>query len=185
MVKPSWEDYAPRLHDIVVEIDPGMAFGTGNHETTALCLLALQTIIKAGSAVLDVGSGSGILAIAAAKLGASKVVGIDVDPIAVDAARRNVEMNGLVGAVDIMHGDSPLVFEGDADLVLANIVPDVIIPMAEALYTKVRPGGALVTSGIVRERAEEVKGKLESLGLVTQEERSRGDWVAIISVRPG
>ncbi len=181
VVKPSWEDYEPRPDDVIVEIDPGMAFGTGNHDTTALCLLILQDLVRGGETVLDVGTGSGILAIAAAKLGASNVVGVDNDPVAVDAARKNVAMNGVDACVRIARGDTPRVFEGAADVVLANIIPNVIIPMAGALYEKVKPGGRLVTSGIVHERADEVRQALEAVGLETLEARSRGEWVALVS----
>lgn len=181
VVKPSWEDYSPEPDDVIVEIDPGMAFGTGNHPTTALCLHLLQETISGGETVLDVGTGSGILAIAAAKLGASSVAGIDIDPVAVDAARGNVEMNGLSLAVQV--ADSPAVFDGTADVVVANIVPNVIIGMAEALCGKVRPGGKLITSGIVLERAAEVRAKIEGLGLEPLDERREGDWVALVHRR--
>lgn len=179
VVKPSWEDWQAQPEDVIVEIDPGMAFGTGNHPTTALCLLILQDLIKGGEIVLDVGTGSGILAIAAAKLGASVVVGIDVDPVAVEVARRNIESAGV--NVEVMLSDTPLAFPDRADIVVANIVPNVIIEMAEALSEKVRPGGKLVTSGIVVERLDEVRSKLESIGLRTLEWRVDGDWVALIS----
>jgi ribosomal protein L11 methyltransferase len=178
VVKPSWEDYSPEPDDVVVEIDPGMAFGTGNHPTTALCLQLLQEIVSGGEIVLDVGTGSGILAIAAAKLGASSVTGIDIDPVAVEAARGNVEMNGLHLAIEV--ADSPAAYEGTADIVVANIVPNVIIGMADALCSKVAPGGTLVTSGIVVERAGEVRARLESLGMELLNERREGDWVALI-----
>jgi len=179
VVKPSWEDWQAQPDDVIVEIDPGMAFGTGNHPTTALCLLILQDLIKGGETVLDVGTGSGILAIAAAKLGASVVAAIDVDPVAVEVARKNIESAGV--NVDVMLADTPLVFPDKADIVVANIVPNVIIGMAEALAEKVKPGGKLVTSGIVVERLDEVKSKLESIGLETLNWRIHEDWVALIS----
>lgn len=179
VVKPSWEDWQEQPDDVIVEIDPGMAFGTGNHPTTALCLLILQDLIKGGETVLDVGTGSGILAIAAAKLGASVVAAIDVDPVAVEVARKNIESAGV--NVDVILADTPLVFSDRADIVVANIVPNVIIGMAEALAEKVKLGGKLVTSGIVVERLDEVRSKLESIGLETLDWRVHEDWVALIS----
>jgi ribosomal protein L11 methyltransferase len=181
VVKPSWEEFEPGPEDTVVELDPGMAFGTGNHESTRLCLLVLQDYVKGGETVLDVGTGSGILAIAAARLGAASVTGIDNDPIAVDAARENVARAGLSDFVRIALGDSPRVFEGAADVVVANIVPGVIIPMAPDLCATTRAGGVVITSGIVVERADEVRAGLESAGLATLETRADNDWVAIVS----
>ena len=177
------DDQDARADEIVVEIDPGMAFGTGHHASTRLCLLALQDHIRGGETVLDVGTGSGILAIAAAKLGAARVVGIDIDPVAARIAAENVEMNGLSGAIRILTADSPLVFDGLADIVLANIVPNVILAMAADLCARLRPGGKLITSGIIPERADEVKAALESLGLATIEQRADEDWVALVSER--
>ncbi len=182
-ITPSWQDYRARDGETVLQIDPGMAFGTGHHETTRLCLLALQDHVRGGETVLDVGTGSGILAIAAAKLGAARVVGVDIDPVAARVAAGNVERNGLVGRIEILTGDSPLVFDGVANIVLANIVPDVIISMAPDLRTKLKPGGKLVTSGIVQERVGDVRKALESLGLAAIEQAEDGDWVALVSER--
>jgi len=185
VVKPSWEEYEEQPGDVIVEIDPGMAFGTGNHPTTALCLFALQDCIKGGETVLDMGTGSGILAIAAARLGAARVAAYDIDPVAVEVASKNVGLCGLESVITVGEAASPLAYEGMADLVLANIIPNVILAMAENLCAKVRPGGKLITSGIILERADEVKARLESHGLATAEQREDGDWVAIISERRG
>lgn len=181
VVKPSWEEFEAGPEDVVVELDPGMAFGTGNHESTRLCLLTLQDYVKGSETVLDVGTGSGILAIAAARLGAAGVTGIDSDPVAVDAARENVSRVGLTGIVRIELGDSPNMFDGCADVVVANIVPNVIIPMAADLCARAKAGGIVITSGIVCERADEVRARLESVGLETLETRTERDWVAIVS----
>lgn len=183
VIKPTWEDYDAKEGEIIVEIDPKMAFGTGSHPTTMLCVLILQDYVKGGEKVLDVGTGSGILAIAAAKLGASEVVGTENDPIAVAAAIENVEIAGLQDKMQIIASDSPLTYDGQADIVVANIIPPVIIAMSEELCAKVMLHGKLITSGIILERADEVKAKLESLGLETVEQRQEGDWVAIVSER--
>lgn len=183
VVKPTWEDFTPLTEDVIIDIDPGMAFGTGYHPTTQLCLHALQERIKGGEVVLDVGTGSGVLAIAAAKLGAERVVGMDVDTVAVEVARENVEQAGLTDVLSIVRGDSPMAFEGEADLVVANILAQVLIDMADLLVQKVRGGGILISSGIIEQRSEEVKAAFEKRGLATIEEKRDGDWVAIISVR--
>ena len=183
VIKPSWEEYVEREDDLVVEIDPGMAFGTGNHPTTQLCLLALQDYVRGGETVLDVGTGSGILAIASAKLGATRVVGLDVDTVAVEAAQENVKRMGMEDVIRIDMADSPSAFEGSADIVVANIIANVIIAMADDLIAKVKPGGKLIASGIIQDRAEDVKSTLESKGLRLLEDRREGEWVALIMER--
>ncbi|MCX8052870.1 MAG: 50S ribosomal protein L11 methyltransferase, partial [Armatimonadetes bacterium] len=201
IVTPSWEPYwedeaiadpieaetqvkSSRQPNIVVQIDPGMAFGTGHHETTRLCLVALQDLVKGGEMVLDVGTGSGILAIAAVKLGAARAVGIEIDTIAARIAAENAEKNGVSDSVTIIVGDSPRAFGGQAEIILANILPDVIVEMAADLRASLKYGGKLVTSGIVRDRANDVTAALESLGMPTIERREEGDWVALISEKP-
>lgn len=181
VVSPSWENPDLQEGDIVVWIDPGMAFGTGYHETTRLCLTALQNIIRGGETVLDVGTGTGILAIASARLGAGYVVGIDIDPVAVQVACENVVRNDLTQKVAVLAGDSPRVFSGVADVVVANIVPDVIISMSEDLAAKLKPDGVLITSGIVRERLEDVRKALESVEMEVDEVLEENGWVAIVS----
>lgn len=184
VIKPSWEDFSPEPGDVVVELDPGMAFGTGMHESTRLCLLALQEHVRGGIVVLDVGTGSGILAIAAAMLGASKVYAIDNDPVAVEAASKNAARTGLKNTISVSLADSPAAIGTAADVTVANIIPNVIIPMARALCSATKPGGMVITSGIVTERSSEVIEALESAGLVTVGVRTEGDWVALESRRP-
>lgn len=183
VVKPTWEVFQPKADDIIVEIDPGMAFGTGYHPTTQLCLLILQDLIKGGEVVLDMGTGSAVLAIAAAKLGAMCVAGLDVDPVAVETAEENVKQADIQDLVTIGCADSPTAFAGQADLVVANIIARVLVDMAEELATKVRPGGKCIASGIVIERKDQVVDAFASVGLDVIEERTDGDWVALICER--
>ena len=185
VIKPSWEDYEAQGDDLVVEIDPGMAFGTGDHPTTQLCLLALQDHIHGGETVLDVGTGSAILSLACVRLGAVRVVGLDVDPVAVSAARANVKRLGLEDTITIEEADSPNAFAGEADLVVANIIAKVIMEMAEDLHAKVRSGGKLIASGIIQERADDVSAKLSSVGFRLLEDRRDGEWVALVMERRG
>lgn len=187
VVKPTWEPPPSTSSgcssDVIVEIDPGMAFGTGYHPTTRLCLLIAQEIIRGGEIVLDVGTGSGILAIAAAKLGAQSVVGLDIDSVAVEVAEANVRQAGLSDRITIMQADSPQSFNGQADVVFANIVATVLIDMADALADKVRAGGIVVASGIVTGRANDVMRAFESVGLNIVQERTDGEWVALVCER--
>lgn len=180
VIKPSWEDFEPEAGDIIVDIDPGMAFGTGNHPTTELCILAMQDYIEGGETVLDMGAGSGILAMAAAKLGARKVVGLDIDSVAVEVACENVKNAGLDDAIEIDRAETPLAFDGQADIVVANIIAKVIIEMAPDLAAKVKPGGILIASGIIQDRAAEVRAALESAGLKFIAQRVEADWVALV-----
>lgn len=183
VVKPSWEDYQAQPGELIVQIDPGMAFGTGNHDTTQLCLEALQELIRGGETVLDVGTGSGILAIAAAKLGAGRVVGLDIDSVAVEVAINNVADEGLNDILTIKRADSPEVFDETADVVVANIIASVIIGMARELREKTRVGGVLVVSGIILERAQEVIERLEQVGMRLMSTMQRGEWAAILFTR--
>ncbi len=185
VVKPTWEEYEPAEGELIVELDPGMAFGTGSHPTTQLCLTVLQKLIKGGETVLDVGTGSGILAIAAAQLGASKVVGLDNDPIAVKIAQENVAALSLGSTITIIQSASPNEVDTTADVVVANILAGVIVDMADALLAKMKPGGLLLTSGIIEDRAGEVDAALRQIGLEHLETLHSGEWVAMIHRRPG
>lgn len=183
LVKPTWERVDAGPGDLVVEIDPAMAFGTGYHPTTQLCILALQDYVKSGDSVLDVGTGSGVLAIAAALLGAQRVSAIDIDTIAVDTAIENVAQNGLSDIIDVKRADSPMAYDGEANVVVANIIAKVLIDMAPDLAAKVMPKGLLIACGIINERAEDVRCAFEAAGVHTVEQRVDGDWVAIIGRR--
>jgi ribosomal protein L11 methyltransferase len=182
VVKPSWEPYVHQLGDLVLEIDPGMAFGTGTHETTALCLELLEGAVSPGAEVLDVGCGSGILAIAAARLGARSVEALDVDPIAVRTARENITRNGLDAAVSARElnllADSAAA-PGPYDLIVANIIADVVIALAALAASRLRSGGTFLCSGIIQARAADVRAALAQAGLVVYADQDRGEWVAL------
>jgi ribosomal protein L11 methyltransferase len=195
VIKPSWLDFTPRKGDIVLDLDPGMAFGTGLHPTTRLCLIALEDYlgeeepaITAGEdpAILDLGTGSGILAIAAAKLVGPGVhiAAIDTDAIAVQATQENVDRNGLSAQITVGQGSAEAAKEdGPYDLVVANILASVIIELARSLRDLIKPGGMLISSGIFFERGDGVIAALERVGLPVREQRKEGDWLCLISVR--
>uniref|UniRef100_A0A831UDJ4 Ribosomal protein L11 methyltransferase n=1 Tax=Geobacter metallireducens TaxID=28232 RepID=A0A831UDJ4_GEOME len=176
VIKPTWEPFAPQPGDVVIELDPGMAFGTGTHPTTRLCLEALEKLGPSGD-VLDVGTGSGILAMAAARLGARRVVGTDIDPDAVEVARENCAMNGVTA--DLV--TTPLAaIPGRFDVVLANILAEDLVRMAADLTAKVAPGGALILSGILVEREPYVIAGFAATGLVLAETTREGEWSCLL-----
>ena len=174
-VRPSWSD--ARDDGIPLVLDPGMAFGTGLHPTTRQCLEALGRMDVAGRSVLDVGTGSGILAVAAAKRGAAPVMGVDIDPLAVKAARENALRNDV--AVDVREGSAGDV-DGRYDVVLANLVADVIVQIAPGLRARVRDGGTLVCAGIVAEKEARVADALAAQGLRVEDRDQRDDWVSLV-----
>jgi len=177
IVTPPWEYPALGLNDIPIIIDPGMAFGTGSHPTTQLCLAVLEDTIRPGQSVADIGTGSGILAIAAAKLGAANVAANDIDSLAVKIARENAEVNGVHIAIE---ETAPT---GTYDIVVANILADVIIEMSQALKGLLQPGGVLIASGIIDTREADVQNALEAASLSHLKTRRQDDWVAIIVQR--
>ena len=182
VIVPAWEHYDPKENEIIVTMDPGMAFGTGTHETTRLVIELIERLVKPGMRVLDVGCGSGILAICAAKLGAAECKAYDIDPVAVRVARENIEASGeknvtcdvsdLLRQVDLTGGGY--------DLICANIVADIIIRMAPDVGAYMKEDGILLASGIITERAEEVVSALESVGLVVKERLDDNGWCALV-----
>lgn len=180
IVKPIWESYETKDDEIIVELDPGMAFGTGTHETTRMCIKALEKHVKAESTVFDIGTGSGILAITAAKLGAKQVIGVDLDPVAVKSAEENVKFNDIDN-IKIMYGNLMEVVDGKADIVIANIIADVIIFLTEEVKKFIVPGGLFISSGIIRERKDDVVKKLEECGFTVEEVNIDGEWVCIVA----
>ena len=180
VIKPSWQEHQPRPDEVVIELDPGMAFGTGLHPTTQMCLRALEEHLKPGAKVLDLGTGSGILAIAAAKLGAGSVLALDNDPLAVRVTRANVWANGVQNLVAVEHGSLDKVTE-EFELVLVNILARVIVELADqGLVNRVRPTGLLIAAGIIEEQEAEVTAALGEHGMGIVERQQEKDWVTLV-----
>jgi ribosomal protein L11 methyltransferase len=183
VIKPSWRQLDPPPDAILIELDPGMAFGTGLHPTTQMCLMALEEEVRPGAQVLDLGTGSGILALAAAKLGARTVLALDTDPIAVAAAQANVRHNGVAAQVTVAQGSLDQA-PGVYDLVVVNILAKVIIVLAhEGLAERVRPGGCWMAAGIVEDQVADVKAALGAGGLQVTGQKRVADWVTLIGRR--
>lgn len=183
VVKPTWRDYAAEADEIVLEIDPGMAFGTGMHPTTVLCLRALEAVVRKGMSVLDVGTGSGILALAAAKLGASRVVGVDLDPIAAAIAHRNLRLNGVTGDSMMAAGRLVESIRMQADVVVANILTEVVLSLSQAVGEVMAPEGVLICSGIVASNAPVVIQALADRGFHHIDQAMLDGWVCIRGVK--
>ncbi|SHJ45812.1 ribosomal protein L11 methyltransferase [Hathewaya proteolytica DSM 3090] len=179
VVKPTWEDYKVSEGEIVVELDPGMAFGTGTHETTRMCVKALEEHVKAESTVFDIGTGSGILAIAASVLGAKEVVAVDLDPVAVDAAKENVGINKAQN-ITVLEGNLMDVVEGKADIIVANIIADIIKFVCADVKNFLKPEGKFICSGIILDRRQDVEEKLREVGYKIAEVKNEGEWVCIV-----
>lgn len=183
VVKPTWEEYEKTDGELVIEIDPGMAFGTGTHETTSLCLELIEKYMKPGDDVLDVGCGSGILAIAAGLLGANNVLGIEIDPVAVEIGKSNVALNGLSENVKVVYGDLTKGVDFMADLVAANLMADIVKILSKDVAKHIKPGGIYISSGILAELAGDVGSVIEKCGFEIEEVRVKGEWCAI-AARP-
>lgn len=180
VVKPIWEEYEAKENELVVDLDPGMAFGTGTHETTRMCIQALEKYVKEESTVFDVGCGSGILAIAAAKLGAKLAVGVDLDPVAVESSIENVGYNNLSN-IEILHGNLVEVIDGKADIVVANILAEIICILTDDVKRVLKDGGIFITSGIIHDRVDMVCEKLEATGFEVIEKNRDGEWNCIVA----
>lgn len=178
-IVPPWE-IDRRSERVTLVINPGAAFGTGRHETTALCLEALEDLVMPGARVADVGCGSGVLAIAAAKLGAAEVVANDIDPASVDATRENAEANGVAAKILTSESATPPADGRTFDIVVANIYSDTLVALAAPLAACVAPGGALVLSGIEASRCGDVERAYLAQGLQRAHVRTRGEWAALV-----
>ncbi len=179
VVCPSWEAYDRQPDDVVLTLNPGMAFGTGTHDTTRLCMELLEKYITPQDTVLDVGCGSGILAITAALLGANKIIGCDIDEVAVKVAGENAALNGVQDRISFHQGDLTSQVEGSFQIICANIVADVIIRLSEDAGRYLAKDGIFITSGIIDTREQDVLNALEQNGFQVIERRTSGGWVAL------
>lgn len=180
VIKPIWEEYEKKDNELIIELDPGMAFGTGTHETTRMCIKALDKYVKPNTTVFDVGCGSGILAIAAAKLGANHVVGVDLDPVAVDSSKENISFNDLSN-IEVLEGNLLDVVQGKADIVVANIIAEIICVLTEDVKKALNEGGLFIVSGIIHDRVEMVKEKFAECGFEVVEINKDGEWNCIVA----
>jgi ribosomal protein L11 methyltransferase len=182
LIRPLWIEMELAPDDVEIALDPGMAFGTGTHPTTQLCLEALEDAIQPGVNVLDLGCGSGILAIGAAKLGAAHVLGLDIDPLAVQIAHENIAQNGVSDKITVQEGslESVVTSARRFDVIVVNILARIIIAMCDQhLGETVRPGGHAIFSGIIADQADDVETALRKTGLTPFHRRQQGDWVVI------
>lgn len=180
VIQPSWRPYTPQGDEVVVTLDPGMAFGTGTHPSTAMCIELLQRYVQPGFRVHDVGTGSGILAVTAAKLGAASVQAVDIDPVSVSTAAGNAERNGVTVAV------SPGTIEAlqdKADIIVANIIADVIVDLLPFVRPKLTLGGLFLASGIISRRSEDVQRAASEQGFVCLDALTSAEWTAQVFMR--
>ncbi|TVY09118.1 50S ribosomal protein L11 methyltransferase [Paenibacillus cremeus] len=194
-IKPTWEDYTASPGEIILELDPGMAFGTGTHATTALCLRTLEQVIQSGDDVIDVGTGSGILAIAAAKLGAGHVLALDLDPVAVSSATENTRLNELDEQITIKLSDllqvlnenktetgaSALGVKLPVQVVVANILAEIIVLFVKDVYDVLAAGGTYIVSGVIKAKQEMVEDALKAVGFAISRVNEDQDWVVIVA----
>ncbi len=185
VVKPTWESYEATEEDVVIELDPGMAFGTGTHETTMMCVIELEQAVKPNATVFDIGCGSGILAIAAAKIGAKKVVAVDLDPVAKDVAEKNVNHNQVENIVQVKLGNLTDTLSGKANVIVANIIADVIALLSKDIKEFLAKDGIFISSGIILDKIDMVAEHLEANGLEVLRVNRMGEWAAIVSKNKG
>jgi ribosomal protein L11 methyltransferase len=184
VIRPSWREYAPKEHEVVLTLDPGMAFGTGLHPTTRMCLEQAERYVQPGMRVIDVGTGSGILALAAAKLGATNVYAIDNSSVAVESAKENADLNTLSERIDVVHGildqSAAARMAGKFDMVVVNILAHVIGGIAPELAQVLKPGGILIASGIIEARLPDAEEPLKAAGLQSVDQVRIDDWIALV-----
>lgn len=181
-ITPTWEEYTPKRQDeLVIELDPGMAFGTGTHPTTVLCIRALEKRLKTGDQVIDVGCGSGILSIAAAKLGAGEVLAMDLDEVAVTSTNMNVKLNQLSDKIKVKQNNLLEGIMGPVDVIVSNILAEIILRFIEEAYQCLVQDGIFITSGIISQKEEEVTEALKKAGFTIIETTALEDWVSIVA----
>lgn len=181
-ITPTWEEITENLDEkIVIELDPGMAFGTGTHPTTVMCIQSLEKVVKGNEEVIDVGCGTGVLSIAAAKLGANHVLALDLDEVAVKSAKLNTKINKVDTIVDVKQNNLLDYIENSADIIVANILADVIVRFTSDVARILKPNGKYITSGIIQAKADLVKDNLEEHGFVIEETLQIEDWIAYIA----
>ena len=183
-VVPTWEEYTPVSSDeLIIELDPGMAFGTGTHPTTVMSIQGLERFVKKDDVVIDVGTGSGVLSIAAAMLGAKKVTALDLDEVAVQSAKMNIKLNKVHPVVDVFQNNLLEGIQVKADVIVANILAEVIVRFTDAAAQCLKPGGYFITAGIIQQKKDEVKESIESAGFQIEETVQMEDWVSFIAKR--
>lgn len=181
VVKPTWEEYEEKSGEIIVELDPGMAFGTGTHETTTMCIRALEKYTKPNSTIFDIGCGSGILSIAAAKLGGKRVVGVDLDELPVKVSKENVKLNKVSDVVEIRRGNLLDVVDEKADIIVSNIIAEVIVTLASDIVPYLKGDSIFISSGIIIEKVDMVVNALLKEGFKVLEISKMNGWACIVS----
>ena len=181
VIKPTWEEYDLREDEVMVELDPGMAFGTGTHETTYLCIETLEKFVKEGFNIYDIGCGSGILSIVAAKLGAEKVVGVDLDPVCIDVSKKNIDLNGVEDRVRVVEGNLLDVVDEKVDLIVSNIIAEIIVTMTKDLKRFLKKDGIFIASGIILDKESLVLDSLRENGFEVLEVNRKNEWLSIVS----
>ncbi|GAX01751.1 50S ribosomal protein L11 methyltransferase [Secundilactobacillus silagei] len=185
-VVPSWEDYQPKTKDErIIRLDPGMAFGTGTHPTTKLSMQALELVIHGGESMIDVGTGSGVLSITAKQLGAGDIRAYDLDQVAVDSAKKNLALNPVAADITVAANNLLTGIQGEADIIVANILPDVILPLIPQAWGLLPVHGYFITSGIITEKLDQVLDAQRKQGFKILQTLNMGDWYGVIAQRPG
>lgn len=183
-IVPSWEEYEKKSSEKIITLDPGMAFGTGTHPTTVLSMQALEEYVRPGHAVLDVGTGSGVLAIGASLFEAGEILALDLDEVAVRSAKENISRNGMAEKITVAQSDLLEYQSMQADIIVANILAPIIIRLAEDAFNSLQPDGVFITSGIIESKRTDVEQALTEAGFVIEDVRAVEDWLCIIARRP-
>lgn len=178
VIKPTWEEYDAKEGDVVIELDPGMAFGTGDHETTSMCIAEMEKYVQSGDRIFDIGCGSGILSIAGEKFGGGEVIGVDLDPMCIVVSKENAQLNNCV-ATEFLEGDLFSVVDGKADLIVSNIIAEVIVGFVGDLGNYLEDDGKIILSGIIREKEQMVVDELEKNDYNIISIGRKGEWVSI------